>query len=146
MAPPAAVRQAGCMRLYLRTISYFDAFMPTHKTPRRMSRYNQTCPMSQQTLIDEFFIEHRVHVLEIAAFLDRLNRAAGQDASDDFRYAALRKAVAELASSEPGRVERVQMIFSDPDVRLLEERDQQSAWGASKRASRSNGLPPPDAS
>ena len=110
-----------------------------------MSRYSQTCPMSQQALIDEFFIEHRVHVLEIAAYLDRLNRAAEQNADDDFRYAALKKSLAELASNVPGRVERVQMIFSDPDVRLLEERDQQSAWGASSRASGSNGLPPPEA-
>lgn len=111
-----------------------------------MSRYSRACPMSQHALIDEFFIEHRVHVLEVAAYLDRLNRAAEQDANDDFRYVALKRAVAELTSSVPGRVERVQMIFSDPDVRLLEERDQQSAWGASKQASRSNGLPPPEAS
>ncbi len=107
-----------------------------------MSRFDHTCPMSQQALIDEFFIEHRVHVLEIAAYLDRLGRAAEQNANNDFRYSALKKAIAELASDVPGRIERVQMIFSDPDVRLLEERDQQSAWGAPQRPARSNGLPP----
>ena len=106
-----------------------------------MNKYRETCPMSQQQLIDEFFIEHRVHVLEIAAYLDRLNRAEVQNAASDFRYSALRKAVAELNSDEPGRIERVQMIFSDPDLRLLEERDQQSAWGAPQIDSRMNGSP-----
>lgn len=103
-----------------------------------MDRYHQTCPMSQQALIDEFFIEHRVHILEIAAFLDRLDRALDQNAVHEFRYRAFRQAVAELTSSKPGRVERVQMLLSDRDVRLLEERDQQNAWGA---APGQNGVP-----
>lgn len=103
-----------------------------------MDRYHQTCPMSQQALIDEFFIEHRVHILEIAAFLDRLDRASDQNAVHEFRYRAFRQAVAELTNDKPGRVERVQMLLSDQDVRLLEERDQQNAWGA---APGQNGVP-----
>lgn len=106
-----------------------------------MDRYRDTCPMSQQALIDEYFIEHRAHVLEIAAYLDRLNRAAAPNAEDEFRYLAFKRAVAELASDKPGRAERVQMILSDQDVRLLEERDQQSAWGAPPSAARQNGSP-----
>ncbi len=95
-----------------------------------MDRYRHSCPLSQQALIDEFFIEHRVHVLEIAAFLDRMDRATNRNAEGEFRYMAFKRAVAELVTTDPGRVERVQMILSDRDVRLLEERDQQSAWGA----------------
>ena len=95
-----------------------------------MDRHRHSCPLSQQELIDEFFIEHRVHVLEIAAFLDRMDRAADRNAEGEFRYTAFKRAVAELVSTDSGRVERVQMILSDRDVRLLEERDQQSAWGA----------------
>lgn len=107
-----------------------------------MDRYRNTCPMSQQALIDEYFIEHRAHILEVAAYLDRLNRTAERNAEDEFRYVAFRRAVAELASDEPGRVERVQMILSDQDVRLLEERDRQSAWGAPQNVARRNGSPP----
>ena len=93
--------------------------------------------MTQKQLIDEFFVEHRVQVLEIAAFLDRCDRAEVQNASRDFRYRALRRAIAELTTEAPGRAERIQMLLSDRDVRLLEERDQQGAWGAAQ-----NGFAP----
>ena len=99
-----------------------------------MKRYDKTCKMTQKELINEFFIEHRVQVLEIAAFLDRCDRAKAQDAEGEFRYEALRQAIAELTSDTPGRVGRIQMLLSDRDVRLLEERDQQSAWGAAQKA------------
>lgn len=97
-----------------------------------MDRYRHTCPMSQQALIDEFFIEYRANILAIAAYLDRLDRSADRNAKQEFRYVAFKEAVQELASDEPGRVERVQMLLSDQDVRLLEERDQQSAFGAAR--------------
>ena len=95
-----------------------------------MSMYDQTCPLTQQQLVDEYFIEYRAQVMAIAAFLDRLDRAAERDAERDFRYQAFQKAVAELTSGDPGRAERVQMLFSDPRLELLDERDQQSAFGA----------------
>ncbi len=34
-----------------------------------------TSPLTQRELIAEYFMEHRVQVLELAAFLDRLDRA-----------------------------------------------------------------------
>ena len=43
-----------------------------------------SCPLTQRQLIDEFFMEHRTKVLDIAAFLDRFERAAVRDAEDDF--------------------------------------------------------------
>lgn len=78
-------------------------------------------------------MEHRNQILEVAAFLDRLDRAAERDAEDDFRIEAFRWALAELRSKEAGRVERIQMILSDPVVELLEERGRQGAYGASGR-------------
>ena len=95
-----------------------------------MSRPAPSCPLTQRELIDEFFIEYRAQVLAVAAFLDRLDRAARRDAEGEFRYEAFRKAVAALASEEGERAKRVQMILSDPRLDLLEERDQQSAFGA----------------
>jgi len=95
-----------------------------------MDRYRNTCPLSQQQLIEEYFIEYRAFVLAIAAYLDRLDRSTDRNAETEFRYTAFRKALHELVSDEPGRAERVQMILSDPNVTLLEERDRQGAFGA----------------
>lgn len=90
-------------------------------------------PLSQQQLIDEFFMEQRTKILDLAAFLDRLDRATEQNGNGDFRIVALRKAVHELTSDEPGRVERVQMTFSDQNTELLDELDRKAAYGASIR-------------
>lgn len=91
------------------------------------------CPMTQRQLIDEFFMEHRTKVLDVAAFLDRLDRAAARDAEDDFRYVAFRETLRELVSDEPNRVERVQMILSDRTTEPLAELDRKAAYGASIR-------------
>jgi len=98
-----------------------------------MDLHFSTCPLTQRQLVDGYFLEHRNQILEVAAFLDRLDRAASRDAENDFRVEAFRWALAELRSSEPGRVERIQMILSDPVVTLLRERDRQGAYGASGR-------------
>ena len=90
-------------------------------------------PLTQQQHIDAYFMEQRNRVLEIAAFLDRLDRLEEQDANDDFRIVALRKAMAELNSDETGRIERIQMIFSDQNLDLLDELDRKAAYGASIR-------------
>jgi len=90
-------------------------------------------PLTQKQHIDAYFMEQRNRVLEIAAFLDRLDRIDVQNANDDFRIVALRQAMAELNSDEPGRIERIQMIFSDQNTELLEELDRKAAYGASVR-------------
>ena len=95
-----------------------------------MDRYKNTCALSQKQLIDEYFIEYRGEVLAVAAFLDRLDRSVLHNAEDEFRYKAFLRAAAELITNEPGRVERIQKIFSDPRIDLLDERDQQHAFGA----------------
>jgi hypothetical protein len=89
-----------------------------------------TSPLTQRELVDEYFMEHRVQVLDLASFLDRLERARELDADDDFRLRSIRDALAVLADGEGDRVQRVQMIFSDPSTELLDELDQKSAKGA----------------
>lgn len=93
----------------------------------------KSCPLSQQNLIDEFFMESRTKILDIAAFLDRLDRSMSEDGRDDFRILAMRDAMQELNSRVPGRIERVLMIFSDQNTELLEELDRKAAYGASIR-------------
>lgn len=89
-----------------------------------------TSPLTQRELVDRYFMEHRVQVLDLAAFFDRLERASGQDAQDDFRIRSLREAVAALSDGEGDRVLRIQMLFSDPSTELLPSLDQKSAKGA----------------
>ena len=89
--------------------------------------------MSRNELIDEYFIENRTKLLDIAAFLDRLDRAAGSDPAPDFRAEAFREAL--LALEEPCRVKSIQMIFSDPTNEPMEKLDQKSARGAYDRRS-----------
>jgi hypothetical protein len=90
----------------------------------------RTSPLTQRELIDTYFMEHRVQVLDLAAFLDRLDRARELDAEDDFRLGSIRATLAVLADGEGDRTQRVQMLFSDPSTELLESLDQKSAKGA----------------
>ncbi len=101
-----------------------------------MSAHSATCPLSQRQLVDGYFVEHRNQILEVAAFLDRMDRSVEQDAEDDFRIVALRRSLRELGSGEPGRIERIQMILSDTTVDLRARRDQQAAYGAAEHAGR----------
>jgi hypothetical protein len=95
-----------------------------------MAVHHGTSPLTQRELIDQYFMEERVKVIDLAAFLDRLERARVLDAEDDFRLRSIRDALAVLAGEDSERVQRVQMIFSDPRSDLLEELDQKSAKGA----------------
>jgi hypothetical protein len=95
-----------------------------------MGAHSGTSPLTQRELIDEYFMEERVKVIDLAAFLDRLERAREIDAEDDFRLRSIRDALAVLAGDDANRVQRVQMIFSDPRSELLEELDTKSAKGA----------------
>ena len=94
---------------------------------------NKSCPLSQQQLIDEYFMESRTKILDIAAFLDRLDRSVDEDGKDDFRILAMKQAMQELKSEVSGRIERVLMIFSDQNTALLDELDRKAAYGASIR-------------
>lgn len=89
-----------------------------------------SCPLTQRELIEQYFVEHRTMVLDIAAFLDRLDRARSRDAENDFRLVAMRQALSVLCSDSPSRIHEIQMILSDPRSDLLPELDRKSAFGA----------------
>ncbi|MEY4182990.1 MAG: hypothetical protein RLZZ217_1616, partial [Planctomycetota bacterium] len=46
-------------------------------------------PLTKQSVADLYFLEHRAKVLDLAAFLDRFDRAGGPG-DDDFRVHALK--------------------------------------------------------
>ena len=74
-----------------------------------MAAHAGTSPLSQRELIAEYFMEHRVQVLELAAFLDRLDRARELDADGrlpaavDPRSARRRSSTARAAASSACR-------------------------------------------
>ncbi len=90
-------------------------------------------PLSGSELVDEYFIENRTRLLEIAAFRDRLDRADPERAARDFRMTAFAEAIEILSGSSGNRVERIQMLLSDPDMRPLDALDRKSAVGAHNR-------------
>ena len=90
-------------------------------------------PRTGTGLIDEYFIENRTRLLEVAAYLDRLDRTGGVEGDTDYRMRAFREALEVLCSSDPGRVQRIQMIFSDPTTEPREALDQKAANGAYDR-------------
>jgi hypothetical protein len=89
-------------------------------------------PLSAKELIDEYFIENRTRLLEIAAFLDRLDRTDAGYAGRDFRMKAFREALDAL-DQENGRLDRIQLILSDPRQGPLDALDRKSALGAYDR-------------
>ncbi len=98
-----------------------------------MGRNSCACPMTRGQVVDEYFIENRTRLLDVAAFLDRLDRTDNESGEDDFRIDAFRDALSVLCSRAPGRVREIQMIFSDPTTEPMETLDQKSARGAYKR-------------
>ena len=90
-------------------------------------------PLSPKDVVDEYFIENRTRLLEIAAFLDRLDRADPAYAAGDFRMQGFTDALAAIAAGT-GRLERVQLLLSDPTTEPLGALDRKSAFGAYDRS------------
>jgi len=98
-----------------------------------MGQHSCACPMNRSEVIDEYFIENRTKLLDLAAFLDRLDRSEADSGEIDYRLEAFRRALDLLTSRAPSRVREIQMIFSDPTTEPLEKLDQKSARGAYER-------------
>ena len=83
--------------------------------------------MTRNELLDLYFMDARAKLIDIAAFLDRLDRGTG-DA--DFRLAAFREALKELAGTEPARARAVLLSLSDPTAEPIEKSPGKGAVGA----------------
>jgi len=71
-------------------------------------------PLSAPVLLNRDFLEVRAKILELAACLDRFERAEGS-LDDDPRVERIRQGLQTLLSTDgPTRAERVQMTFSLP--------------------------------
>ena len=87
-------------------------------------------PLTPTALVDEYFIENRTRLLEIAAFLDRVDRTDTALSDGDFRLRVFSEALQVLASGQPDRLLHIQMLLSDPSLDPLPALDRKSARGA----------------
>jgi hypothetical protein len=95
-----------------------------------------TLPMTHAQVVDTYFLEHRAKLLDVAAFLDRIDRArqdgqvGGDETHEDFRLEAFRRALEILCDDGPERARRVLEVFSDPTSDPIAAAPMQGATGA----------------
>ena len=82
-------------------------------TKPRPSRNSARLPAAaaQRAVVDHSFVPVRAKLIEVAAFLDRVERYG---AAGDFRCAALRQAAKILVDGKPARARRILEQLSDP--------------------------------
>lgn len=83
--------------------------------------------MTRQQVLDLYFMDARCKLIEIAAFLDRVDRAEGPA---DFRLSAFRDAMRNLGDGEARRAEAVLQSLSDPTVEPIAKAPGKGAVGA----------------
>jgi hypothetical protein len=86
---------------------------------------------SKTELLDLQFIGARARLIDLAAFLDRIDRHPGEA---DYRYEALKNALPILLGAGPGRARAVLEALSDQDGELLPHAAFQGAFGAPRPA------------
>jgi len=87
--------------------------------------------MRANDILDLYFIENRSRILDIASFLDRIDRYEGaEEARADYRYQAFARIVKLLSEPTGNRTKAIQVELSDPTTEPLESATGLKAWGA----------------
>lgn len=84
-------------------------------------------PPATTNIVDLSFMDARFKLIEIAAFLDRVQRTGQQD---DYRVQQLQQALHCLHQNDPQRAKQVLMTFSDPTTEPIAKAHTQGAAGA----------------
>jgi hypothetical protein len=82
--------------------------------------------MTRQQVLDLYYMDARCKLIDLAAFMDRVERAPGEE---DFRMTEFRKAMRELEGTK-NRAERVLLALSDPTVEPIPAATTKAACGA----------------
>ena len=82
---------------------------------------------TKKDILDLHFMDARYKLIDIAAFLDRIERHPGEA---DFRLEGLKKALPILLSDQPGRAKEVLESISDHSTAPAEKATFQGAFGA----------------
>jgi hypothetical protein len=83
--------------------------------------------MTRQKILDLYFLDARHKLIELAAFLDRVERADGKD---DFRLKAFRDALTKLNGKE--KAKNILIAFSDLTTEPIAKAEGKGAVGAAK--------------
>ena len=84
---------------------------------------------SKKELLDLQFIDVRHKLIDIAAFLDRIDRHPGEQ---DYRFEALKNALPLLLTVRPDRARAVLDSFSDHTPEVTQSAAFQGAYGAAR--------------
>jgi hypothetical protein len=90
-----------------------------------------TCPMTHTETVNRYFLEHRAKLLDIASFLDRLDRS--ESIEKDYRIDSLLKCIQVLLEKDGGRTEQILNILSDHSTEPIDVARDQGASGAPKQ-------------
>ena len=91
--------------------------------------------MTRQEVLDLYFMDARSKLIDLAAFLDRVDRASG---SPDFRLDALKEAITALDQRDPTRAKAVLLKLSDTTREPIERASGKGACGAWPGAGEAN--------
>jgi len=83
--------------------------------------------MTRQQILDLYFMDARHKLIDLAAFMDRVERGEGKE---DFRMKAFREAFRELNKGNADRAKRVLQRFSDPTTKPIAKASVKVATGA----------------
>ena len=83
--------------------------------------------MKRKKILDLYFMDARARLIDLAAFLDRVDRAEGEV---DFRLDAFRNALRTLNNDKPNRAEKALLAFSDPTDEPIPSATTKAACGA----------------
>jgi hypothetical protein len=83
--------------------------------------------MTKQKTLDVYFLDARHKLIELATFLDRVERAEGKD---DFRLKSFRRALGELTGKKKKKARNVLLAFSDPTMEPIDKATSKGACGA----------------
>ena len=86
--------------------------------------------MMKQQVLDLYFLDARHKLVEIAAFLDRVQRADGRD---DFRLKAFHAALKKLGGNNKQKAKDVLLVFSDSTKEPIAKAKGKGAVGAANR-------------
>ena len=88
--------------------------------------------MTRQQVLDLYFMDARSKLIDLAAFIDRVEVAEGKE---DFRMAAFRQALAWLEQNRLERAKQVLLAFSDLTSEPIAAATTKAACGACPRQS-----------
>ena len=83
--------------------------------------------MKRQQVLDLYFLDARSKLIELAAYLDRVQRGKGPS---DFRHKAFLTALRHLNGSGKNKARKVHLAFSDPTTKPVAKAESKGATGA----------------